>query len=69
MPIKEVTFYRVACDNCGKEADYGEYSAWAQPEGATEMLGDDWHVAEDKFYCSDCVTWDDETDDLVVKAG
>jgi len=54
MPIKEVTFYQVACDKCGEVADYGEYAAWMQPEGATEMLGDDWTQTDDgKFYCED----------------
>lgn len=66
MPISEVTFYRVTCDRCGKAADYGEYAAWMQPEGATEMLGDDWTTIDDKFYCDDCRPPDEDDDAYTV---
>lgn len=62
MPVQEVTFYRVVCDNCGQKADYGEYAAWQQPEGAVESLGEDWTQIDDRFYCDNCRPLDEDDD-------
>lgn len=67
VPIKEVTFYQVACDTCGEVADYGDYAAWAQPEGATESLGDDWTQVDDKFFCDNCRPPDEDDADTQDK--
>lgn len=41
--IKEVTMFRVICDDCGASAQEGDYYAWADTEGALEEAsGADW---------------------------
>ncbi len=60
--------YTVVCDCCGHSADEGgDYSAWAQKEGA-EAVADDsgWLNEGDKHYCEMCFSYDDE-DNLVIK--
>jgi len=67
--IKEVKMYTVVCDNCGVDVNAGcEYSCWGDPSNATDIAADsDWHFTEDKHYCTECVSFDDD-DNLILKA-
>ena len=60
--------YTVICDNCGADHNEGaEYSAWSDQEYAKDCsLDDDWIEVDDKNYCPECVSYDDE-DNLILK--
>jgi hypothetical protein len=61
MSVKELTYYTVVCDQCGKDGNAnGEITAWSDREGAvlTANDWDDWYDAGgDKHYCGDCWEW------------
>lgn len=67
--IKEVKMYTVICDNCGKDVNAdAEYSAWSDTQFTEDMaLEAGWHKEDDKHYCPDCFSFDDE-DELVINA-
>lgn len=66
--IKEVEMYTVICDNCGVDSNKGsEYIGWNDKGFAVDCaLDDDWHKEDDKHYCKDCYSFDDE-DNLIIK--
>lgn len=66
--IKEVIMYTIVCDNCGKDVNKdAEYSAWNDKNYAEEVaMESDWIKENDKHYCPDCFTYDDE-DSLLIK--
>ena len=66
-PITPVTMYRLTCDGegCGREVN-DEYYAWLdEDQAAEEALNSDWHEIDGKYFCYDCVIWDEEKDELV----
>jgi hypothetical protein len=67
--IKEVTMYTVICSNCGKDVNQdNEYSCYSTIEQAYDfaMLDCDWiNPMDDRHYCPDCATYDDN-DNLVI---
>ena len=67
--LKEVKMYTVVCDNCGKDVNKdAEYSAWNDKRHAEEVAMEaDWIKENDKHYCSDCFTYDDD-DNLLIKS-
>ena len=67
--LKEVKMYIVVCDNCGKDVNKdAEYSAWNDKNYAVEVaMESDWIKENDKHYCPDCFTYDDD-DNLLIKS-
>lgn len=67
--VKEVTMYTVVCDGCGKDANEGtEFAGWNNKSYTEDVAIDaDWIKQDEKHYCPDCYTYDDE-DNLVVKS-
>lgn len=66
--IQEVKMFTVICDNCKKDAnESSEYSCWGEANIAEEMaMNSDWTKEEDKHYCRNCVSYDDN-DNLILK--
>jgi len=66
--IKSIEMFTIVCDNCKKDLCSGhEYSAWGHAGYVEEMADEDnWHKEDDKHYCPDCYSWDDD-DNLVLK--
>jgi hypothetical protein len=67
--IKEKIMYTMVCDNCGIDmCEDQEYSCWSDQDFVKDMAQDsDWITDhEDKDYCNDCWSWDDE-DNLILK--
>lgn len=65
--VKEVKMFTVICDNCGVDVNDGaEYSCW-NDEGYAEEIAEasGWITIEDKHYCPECFTFDDD-DNLVT---
>lgn len=60
--------YTVVCDNCGKDVNAGgEYSCLSDADAAEDGATDsDWLTIDDKHYCPDCVSYDDD-DNMVLK--
>lgn len=63
--IKEVTYYQVICDGCGKDAQEGsDYSAWADRDTARiEPEASDWLTGvgpDDLDLCDRCQGYEDE---------
>jgi hypothetical protein len=65
--IQEVKMYTVLCDNCKKSADDDtDYSCWNDTNAAREVaMNDNWINEDDKDYCPDCYSYDDE-DNLII---
>jgi len=66
--IKEVKMYTVICDCCGVDVnDNMEYSCYSEANHAQYCAMDsDWiHPEENKHYCPDCFTYDDD-DKLII---
>ena len=66
--LKEVKMYTVVCDNCGKDVNKdAEYSAWNDKNYAVEVaMKSDWIKENDKHYCPDCFTYDDDDNLLII---
>ena len=66
--LKEVKMYTVVCDNCGKDVNKdAEYSAWNDKNYAVEVaMESDWIKENDKHYCPDCFTYDDDDNLLII---
>lgn len=67
--IKKIEMYTVICDNCGKDSAEGEeYSCWNDADFAIDnAIEKDWIEKDDKHYCNDCFTWNDD-DELVLRS-
>ena len=75
MSLKEVTYYTVVCDQCGKDGNAAkEYTAWADGESALLCADawEDWLILPDsdrtRHYCPGCWTWDTDADERIPKA-
>lgn len=66
--LKEVKMYTVVCDNCGKDVNKdAEYSAWNDKRRAEEVATEsDWIKENDKNYCPNCFTYDDDDNLLIM---
>ena len=66
--LKEVKMYTVVCDNCGKDVNKdAEYSALNDKRHAEEVaMESDWIKENDKNYCPDCFTYDDDDNLLII---
>ena len=66
--IKEVTYYDIICDRCGKSLT--EESEMCYPDtGSAEIIAKDseWITIDGKHYCPDCYELDEVTDKYVPK--
>lgn len=66
------TYWTVLCSRCGVDAfEGGEFSAYSDQESAVETVRErgDWLLEGGRHYCGECVVWDDDLDELVVKTG
>jgi hypothetical protein len=66
MIIQE-TFYAVQCDNCKTIAEgFDDIAYWSDMSISIENAEDgDWFVEEDKAYCPDCYSFNDN-DELII---
>jgi hypothetical protein len=68
MSVEAVVMYRLRCDTCNLDscADT-DYWCWAEDSQAIDMAREsEWLITDDgEHYCPDCVTWDEEKDELV----
>ena len=67
---KEVTYYDIICDRCGKSL-INESEMCYPDTGSAEMvaLNSEWRTIGGKHYCTDCYELDEETDKYVPKKG
>ena len=68
--IKEVTYYDIICDRCGKSLTKESEVCYTDTESA-EMVAIDteWKKICGKHYCADCYELDEKTDEYVPKKG
>ena len=68
--IKEVTYYDIICDRCGKSLAKESEMCYPDTESA-EMVAIDteWKKICGKRYCADCYELDEKTDEYVPKKG
>ena len=68
--IKEVTYYDIICDRCGKSLTNEINICFPDTESA-EMVAknSEWMTIGGKDYCPDCYELNDETDKYVPKKG
>lgn len=55
--IKEVIMYTAACDNCGYEPEFGDFTALSDKDSVVEdITAQGWHYDSEKeaCYCEDC---------------
>lgn len=62
MSIREVTYYTLDCDCCGSTADFGDYSAWSDPDSCIEYA-DGFAKVGDDYLCSACWCWPEDLAD------
>ena len=68
--IKEVTYYDIICDSCGKSLTKESEMCYTDTESA-EMVAIDteWKKIGGKHYCADCYELYEKTDEYVPKKG
>ena len=68
--IKEVTYYDIICDRCGKSFIDESETCYPDKDSA-EMFAEEseWITIGSKHYCRDCYELDEETDEYVPKKG
>ena len=66
--IKEVTYYDIICDRCGKSLTNESETCYPDTK-STEMVAKDseWITIDGKHYCPDCYELDEVTDKYVPK--
>ena len=66
--IKEVTYYDIICDRCGKSLTKESEMCYPDTESAEMVAMDnEWKKIGGKHYCADCYELDDKTDEYVPK--
>lgn len=68
--IKEVTYYDIICDRCGKSL--AEESEMCYPDTNSALMvaeQSEWRRIGGKDYCPDCYGLDEKTDEYVPKKG
>lgn len=60
--LHKVEMHTVVCDNCKKDiGSESEYSCWNDESYAeNSAMESDWIKEEDKHYCPDCISYDDD---------
>lgn len=56
--IHEVTMYAAKCDECGIEAEFGDFTCYGDKDSVrTDIHAQNWKVNEDdSCICDDCLT-------------
>ena len=68
--IKEVTYYDIICDRCGKSLINESETCYPDIYSAVMVAIDsEWVNISGKHYCPDCYELDEETDEYVPKKG
>ena len=68
--IKEVTYYDIICDRCGKSLINESETCYPDIESAEMTARDsEWQKIGGKHYWSDCYELDEVTDGYVPKKG
>ena len=68
--IKEVTYYDIICDRCGKSLTEESEMCYPDTESAEIIAKDsEWITIDGKHYCPDCYELDEVTDKYVPKKG
>ena len=68
--IKEVTYYDIICDRCGKSLTKESGDCYPDTKAAEMVaLQSEWKEIGGKHYCPGCYEVDDETDEYVPKEG
>ena len=68
--IKEVTYYDIICDRCGKSL-INESETYYPDKYSALMVAEqsEWRRIGSKDYCPDCYELDEVTDEYVPKKG
>ena len=69
--IKQVTYYDIICDSCGKSFSFVSNTCYPDTESAemTAIFSGDWVVKDCKHYCPNCYEFDEETKKYNPKKG
>lgn len=69
--IKQVTYYDIICDRCGKSFSFVSNTCYPDTESAemTAIFSGDWVVKDCKHYCPNCYEFDEETKKYNPKKG
>lgn len=70
MGAKKEEVYICVCDRCGEVYDNGDCipsftETWEADNAIREE--EDWHEDGGKYYCPECFTVDEETDEVTIK--
>lgn len=66
MSVLPVTYYVMKCNECGADADYGDYSAMSDAGQAVEYGGSEWLEVGGKHFCDGCTVWSEDEDRFVI---
>lgn len=72
MPLESAPYWFARCDRCQKRAQYGDISAFEEPDHATEMAtASEWTEKDGVWHCPDCPPLDVDEDepDTAASAG
>ncbi|MDR2009937.1 MAG: hypothetical protein LBQ22_05600 [Bacteroidales bacterium] len=69
MSIEKIEAYTIKCDRCGKRYEKDDFlPVFSSEIEAKNEIGDQpyryWEEIDGKHYCSDCHTYDEETDEV-----
>ena len=68
--IKEVTYYDIICDCCGKSLTEESETCYPDKDSALMVAEQsEWMDINGKHYCPDCYELDEVTDEYVPKKG
>ena len=68
--IKEVTYYDIICDRCGKSLIDESKTCYPDKDSALMVAKQsEWQKIGSKHYCPDCYELDEVTDEYVPKKG
>ena len=68
--IKEVTYYDIICDRCGKSLTNESETCYTDKDSALMVAEQsEWIDINGKHYCPDCYELDEVTDEYVPKKG
>ena len=68
--IKEVKYYDIICDRCGKSLTKESEMCFPDTDSALMVAEQsEWKKIGGKHYCSDCYKLDEDTDEYVPKKG
>ena len=68
--IKQVTYYDIICDRCGKSFSEESNTCYPDTESAEmNAMYSEWREMGEKHYCPYCYELDEETDEYKPKKG